>query len=432
MEVLQTRTTVAARQKKSLHPLVIIGALFFIFGFVTWLSSVLIPYLQIACELNNFQSYLVAFAFYISYFIMGMPSGWILKRTGFKKGMSLGLLLVALGSLLFIPAAMNRFYPVFLLGLFVQGAGLAILQTASNPYVTILGPKESAARRISIMGICNGIAGAIAPVVLGSVILSDADALKNKLGHLQQQQKVMELQNLADKVIAPYLLITGIMIMLAVAIYFSSLPEVNEEETGQEGAVEEQPAKTSILQFPHLLIGVAVLFLYTGVEVIAGNSIIGYGAYQGIALTTAKFFTSFTLGCMLAGYLVGIICIPKYFSQEKALTASAVLGVLFAISALLTGGLTSVVFVALLGLANSLMWPSIWPLAISGLGRFTKIGSSLLVMAISGAALLPLLYGYIADRTNPQHAYIMVIPCYLVIGYYAVAGHKAGRKTLKN
>lgn len=413
--------------KTVLNPLIIIGMLFFVFGFVTWLSAVLIPYLQLACELNNFQSYLVAFAFYISYFLMGIPSGWLLKLTGFKNGLSVGLMLVAAGSLLFVPAAINRLYPLFLLGLFVQGAGLTVLQTASNPYVTILGPKESAARRISFMGICNGIAGALAPLILGAVILNDADSVKNKLDSLDVFDRIAELDALAAKVIVPYLVITAILIILAIVVRFSALPELNEEETDEVAELAGQQVKTSILQFPHLLLGVLILFLYTGVEVIAGNSIIGYGAFQGIPLSVSKFFTSFTLISMLVGYLIGIVCIPRFFSQEAALKSSALLGILFALCAIFSNGLISVVFVALLGLANSLMWPSIWPLAIAELGRFTKTGSSLLVMAISGAALLPLLYGYVTDHSNAQQAYWIVVPCYVAIGYYAVSGHKLGK-----
>ncbi|RYY37851.1 MAG: glucose/galactose MFS transporter [Sphingobacteriaceae bacterium] len=428
MEAVTSKTAQLTAGKGFLSPLVIIGILFFIFGFVTWLSSVLIPYLQIACELNNFQSYLVAFAFYISYFLMGIPSGWLLKLTGFKKGMSIGLLLVAAGTLLFIPAAISRYFPVFLLGLFVQGAGLTVLQTASNPYVTILGPKESAARRISFMGICNGIAGVIAPLILGAVILNDADALKGKLAALNATEKIRALNELAHKVIVPYTVVTIILVILAVVIYQSALPEIDEEDSQTENDVAiPSDSKTSIFKFPHLLLGVLVLFLYTGVEVIAGNSIIGYGAYYGFPLSVAKFFTAFTLTGMLVGYLIGILCIPKYFSQESALKFSALLGVVFATSALLTTGMVSITFIALLGLANSLIWPSIWPLAIAGLGKFTKTGASLLVMAISGAAILPLLYGYLTDKTNAQQAYIMVIPCYLVIGYYAVYGYKAGQ-----
>lgn len=409
-------------------PLVIIGVLFFIFGFITWLSSVLIPYLQIACELNNFQSYLVAFAFYISYFVMALPSGWLLKFTGFKKGMSVGLLAVAVGSLIFVPAASYRSYPLFLFGLFIQGAGLAVLQTASNPYVTILGPIESAAKRISIMGICNGVAGILAPAILGAVVLDNADGIQNQLLTLSDAAKASVLDQLAGKVIFPYLIITSMLLVLSVWVYRSSLPEVDESALEAEGSGPETTGKTSVFQFPQLLFGVMTLFVYTGVEVIAGNTIISYGAFLGIPLSTAKFFTSFTLVGMLVGYLIGIVCIPKFVSQRTALKVSALSGILFGLSAVFTEGVTSVVFVALLGLANSLIWPSVWPLAIEGLGRFTKIGSSLLVMAISGAAMVPLFYGWLADRFNPHQAYWLVIPCYLVIGWYAIVGYRMGVK----
>lgn len=409
-----------------INPLFIIGALFFIFGGVTWLSSVLIPYLKIACELNNFQSYLVAFAFYISYFVMAIPSAWVLKFTGYKKGMSVGLLLVAIGSLVFVPAALYRQYSIFLFGLFVQGAGLSLLQTASNPYVTILGPIKSAAKRMSIMGICNGVAGIIAPIVLGAVILDNADALIRSLNKLTALQKTVELNTLAQKVIIPYMIIAMILIALSAFIYHSSLPEI-EEEPEDPSALSTIDHKTSVFQFPYLLMGVFTLFVYTGVEVIAGSTIISYGIFQSIPLSTAKFFTSFTLICMLVGYLVGIICIPKYFSQEKALKYSALIGVIFAVLAIFTHGYTSVLFVALLGLSNSLMCPAIWPLALDGLGKFTKIGASFLVMAISGGAVLPLIYGWLADHFSAQQAYALVIPCYLIIGYYAISGHNVGK-----
>ncbi|WP_300600596.1 sugar MFS transporter [Niabella sp.] len=405
--------------KKSL---IIIGLLFSVFGFVTWLSSVLIPYLKLACELNNSQAYMVAFALYISYFVMALPGGWILKKTGFKKGISLGLIIMSVGSLIFIPAALSRTYSVFLTGLFVQGAGLSILQTASNPYVTILGPQKTAAKRISIMGICNGVAGIIAPIILGSVILNDTDAISKNIEQLNPVAKIAELNALAHRVILPYIIMAIILLILALLVHYSGLPEVEDEKEATDNTIAAN--KKSIFQFPHLLIGAFTLFLYVGVEVISGNTIIDYGSYQGIPMVTAKFFTSMTLTAMLIGYLIGIISMPKFLSQEKALQYSALAGIVFLLCALFTSGYLSVLFIALLGLANALMWPAIWPLAISNLGRFTKIGSSLLIMSICGGALLPLAYGHFADISNPQKAYWIVAPCYLMILYYSLRGYK--------
>ncbi|TVZ26634.1 glucose/galactose transporter [Gillisia sp. Hel_I_86] len=403
--------------------IIIIGALFFIFGFVTWLNSVLIPYLKIACELNNFEAYLVAFAFYISYLVMALPSAWILKLTGFKNGMSLGLLVMAVGALIFVPAAYSRTYELFLIGLFVQGTGLAILQTAANPYVTILGPIESAAKRISIMGICNKIAGAIAPIILGAIALKDVDALVENLKVMPAAQKIAELDLLSERVIVPYLIMMGVLIILAIMIYFSSLPEIDTEQEDEELA-HTNSKKTSIFQFPHLLLGALALFLYVGVEVIAGDTVISYGVAQGISFVNAKFFTTYTLIAMLVGYIIGIVTIPKYLSQEKALKISAIIGIIFGLGAIFSDGFVSVLFISLLGLGNALVWPAIWPMSIAGLGRFTKIGSSFLIMAIAGGAIMPLVYGYFADLSSPQQAYWVVIPCYLFILYFATSGYK--------
>jgi FHS family L-fucose permease-like MFS transporter len=408
---------------KSNGPIIIIGSLFFIFGFITWLNSVLIPYLRIACELNNFESYLVAFAFYISYLVMAIPSARVLKAIGFKRGMAVGLGVMAFGALIFIPAAMTRTYSLFLLGLFVQGTGLAILQTASNPYITILGPRESAAKRISIMGICNKVAGAIAPIVLGAITLKNVDVLKQQLLTMPAAEKAVQLNELASRVILPYICIIVVLIILAIAINFSHLPEIDTEHE-DEAVAKANSNKTSVFDFPHLMLGALTLFLYVGAEVLAGDTIISYGASQGIPLSTAKFFTTCTLVAMIAGYIVGIITIPKYLKQGTALKFSAIIGVVFSIIAILTSGYTSVLFIALLGLANSLMWPAIWPLAIADLGRFTKIGSSFLIMAIAGGAILPLIYGRLADVLNPQHAYFILIPIYLFILYYATMGSK--------
>lgn len=412
-----------AERQGNTRSIIIIGALFFIFGFVTWLNAVLIPYLKIACELNNFESYLVAFAFYISYLVMAIPSAWVLKLTGFKNGMSLGLGVMAVGALIFIPAAMTRTYGLFLLGLFVQGTGLAILQTAANPYITILGPRESAAKRISIMGICNKVAGALAPIILGAIALKNADEIVSRIQNMDPVQRAGELNELASRVITPYLVIMGVLVLLAVMIYYSTLPEV-DTDTEDENLAAINLKKKNIFQFPHLLLGTLAMFLYVGVEVIAGDTVIAYGAAQGMEFSTAKFFTTFTLISMIVGYLIGIVTIPKYISQEKALQISAILGIVFGLVAIFTDGFVSVLFISLLGLANALVFPAIWPLAIAELGRFTKIGSSFLIMAIAGGAILPLIYGFLADEVNPQQAYWIVIPCYIYILYYARSGYK--------
>ncbi|MFA6086250.1 sugar MFS transporter [Mucilaginibacter sp.] len=422
--------TDTATTSKSNKAIFIIGILFFIFGFVTWMNSVLIPYLKLACELNNFEAYLVTTAFYLSYLVMAIPSAWVLKVTGFKNGMAIGLAIMALGALIFIPAAMTRTYALFLLGLFIQGTGLSVLQTASNPYIVILGPVESAARRISIMGICNKVAGAIAPIVLGAIALKDADGLKVRLLTMAPAQKIIELNELASRVIWPYIIIIVVLLALTVFIYFSGLPEIDKTED-DIATNTGSTAKTSVFQFPHLLLGVLALFLYVGVEVMAGDTIISYGSSQGIPLSTAKFFTTFTLIGMTIGYVLGIICIPKYFKQEAALKVSAFFGAIFTVVAVFTTGYTSVFFIAMLGLANSLMWPAIWPMAITGLGKFTKIGASFMIMAISGGAILPLIYGRLADAMSPRLAYWLLVPCYLFILYYAISGHKAGLKKTK-
>lgn len=408
------------------YAILIIGLLFFIFGFVTWLNATLIPYLKISCELSNFESLFVAFAFYISYFVLALPSSWLLKKTGFKNGMSLGLASMAIGSLLFIPAALLRAYPLFLTGLFIQGAGLSILQTAANPYVTIVGPIESAAKRISIMGIANKVAGIISPLILGAVVLKDADVITEKIQLLDVVAKAAELDSLSHRVIVPYIIIAATLVVLSVLIKLSKLPEADGVD--QDG--NSEASRKSIFKYPYLWLGVLALFLYVGAEVIAVDTIINYGNSVGIPFSSSKFFASFTLFAMVAGYLAGIALMPKYLSQQKALALVAALGFVFSGAALFTGGLTSVLFIALLGFANALMWPAIWPLSIVGLGKHTKTGSALLIMAIAGGATLPLLYGALSDAPGigTQYAYVILLPCYLYIFFFASKGHKYGKK----
>lgn len=413
-------------KKKYSTGIFIIGILFFIFGFVTWLNATLIPYLNIACELTEeWQGYLVTFAFYIAYFLMALPSSWVLRQTGYKNGMMWGLFVMATGALCFIPAAITRTYGLFLLGLFIMGTGLSILQTASNPYVIELGAPESAAQRVSIMGICNKAAGAISPLLLGSIMLNNIDQLENNLIHMDAAQRAMELDALASKAIIPYVIIMVSLIILGLFVKFSPLPYIDDPE---ENCLPETPDnKCTIFSFPHLWIGVLTLFLYVGVEVIAVDTIIRYGTSQGIPMKIARVFPTYSMIAMIIGYIIGIMTIPKYVTQEKALACCALLGLIFGCGVIFLPVKISIWSLALLSLANSLMWPAIFPLAIQGLGRHTKTGSALLIMAIAGGALLPMLYGSLTGFFGYQQAYWLVIPCYTVILYFAVSGHKVGR-----
>jgi FHS family L-fucose permease-like MFS transporter len=411
----------------------LIGVMFFIFGFISWVNSILIPYFKIACELTSFQSYLVAFAFYIAYFFMSVPASFILKRFGFKMGMMFGFWAMAIGAFIFVPAAMTRTYEIFLLGLFTIGIGLAILQTAANPYITILGPKERAAQRISIMGICNKFAGIVSPLVFAAVILRPTDTdLFAQLDSMTDIERGAALDELIRRVITPYACLGTFLAILGYLVYRSPLPEIDTEHESAEVASANSD-KTSIFQFPHLILGAIAIFLHVGTQVIAIDTIIGYANSMGLTLMEAKTFPSYTLTCTIIGYWIGILTIPRFISQVNALRICTVLGTLFTLCIIYASGEVSFLghtvdisiwFVVLLGLANSLVWAGIWPLAIDGLGRYTKLGSSIMIMGLCGNAIMPLFYGHFEDAYDSRFAYWVLIPCYLYLVFYAVKGHK--------
>lgn len=411
-----------SRPSGYLYQITIIGLLFFIFGFITWLNGTLIPFLKLACELQyDWQALLVTFAFYISYFFLALPSSAILQRTGFKNGMALGLLVMAVGCLVFVPAANMRAFPLFLTGLFVQGMGLSLLQTASNPYISIIGPIESGAQRISIMGICNKVAGILSPLILSSIVLKNAGAIEEQVAAATDAvQKSALLDELAGRVVLPYIVMALVLGILAFLIRLSALPEVNpaDEPTGDT----DTAGRTSIWQFPNLLLGALAIFFYVGAEVMAGDGIVVYSRSLGFELDDRKFFTSFTLGAMLVGYVLSIVLIPKYISQQKFLRYSAMLGLVLTAATYFLSGSAAVFSIAMLGLANAVMWPAIFPLAINGLGRFTQTGSALLIMGIAGGAVLPQLYGLLSEMEGLgfRAAFqITMLPCYAYISYYA-------------
>ena len=428
---MNTTAAIATKKQSNTKAIFIIGVLFFIFGFVTWLNGTLIPFLKLACQLkNDIQAFFVTSAFYMAYFFLAIPSSAILKRTGYKKGMALGLFVMAVGSIIFVPAAQTRNFSLFLTGLFVQATGLALLQTASNPYISIIGPIESAAQRISIMGICNKTAGMISPLILGAVVLKDATPLEIQINSTTDPVlKETLLQELASRVITPYIVITILLVILTLMIWYSSLPEIDTDKNGQASSTTVKN-KTSVFQFPHLLLGVLCIFVYVGAEVLAGDAIGIYGRSEGLPLDVTRYFTAYTLLAMVIGYIVGVLTIPKIISQQRALKISAILGVILSVAIFLSHGYTSIVLIAMLGLANSLMWPAIFPLAIDGLGKFTKIGSAFLIMGIVGGAAIPLVYASLKDKLHLSNTFsfvVTILPCYLYIFYYALKGYKAGK-----
>ena len=411
----------------------IIGVLFFVFGFVTWLNGSLIPFLKAICHLTPAEALLVTFAFYIAYAVTALPMSAILARTGYRAGMALGLGIMAVGALLHIPAAYLANFPLFLIGLFTLGTGLTILQTASNPYIVLLGPIESAAMRISLMGIINKTAGVIVPLVFASVVLSDLGD-PAVLAHSQVTPEVA--QALAARLVLPYLAMAAVLLMLVGLIRLAPLPEIEPEAETQAGR-----ERTSIFHYPQLVLGVATLFAYVGLEVLAGDTIGLFAQSLGVARFAT--LTSFTMGFMVIGYALGVALIPRFVSQSTALAACALAGLVAtagillsssassAISAMLWGWLglpaipDPVFFVASMGLANSLVWPAVWPLALDGLGRFTARGSALLIMAIAGGAIIPLVFGWISGVIGDmQQAYLIAVPCYALILFYALKGHR--------
>ncbi len=405
--------------------LTIIGILYFTFGFITWLNNQLIPFLKTACQLSDTQAYLVTFAFYISYFVMALPSAEILKKTGFAKGMSLGLVVMALGCLIFIPAAMSRNYIVFLIGLFVQGTGLALLQTAANPYVTILGPIESATQRMCIMGLFNKIAGIIGIYIFSKALLSNFDAISHSITTAQGVEQIALLDDLAHRIILPYIVMACSLVVISLGVYLAKLPDINASSDSVE---EKDDNKKTGLPI-YLWLGVLALFFYEGAEVMAIDTLVPYSKSIGLPDTIYSKIGMFALAALLVGYISTIVLIPKYISQTKALVYCSILSLVFVCIALLTSGVVSLTFLILLSFSNSVMWGAIWALAIDKLGKHTSFASALLIMAIVGGALIPLLYGGLSDAMdNRQLPYILFLPCYLFILWYAVKGHKIGKK----
>lgn len=435
---MHTKTLTPAAGQGVLLPMLFIGLMFFILGFATWLNGSLIPFLKIVCELSNFQALWVAFAFYIAYTVMALPSAAILARIGYKNGMTAGLGVMALGALCFIPAAKSGLYPVFLLALFTLASGMTLMQTAINPYIVCIGPRESAAMRISIMGLFNKGAGIVVPLVFSALILSGMERFSEPaLAAVDAAAREALRAELAQRLVFPYAVMAAGLLAFTALIHFSSL---REPELGSADAPAGAVTRWGVFRHPQVVLGAVALFGYVGVEVIAGDTIGLYGQQLGVA--HYGVLTSYTMGFMVAGYLLGVALIPRFMSQRTALMLSGALGLVVTIgvamasptstawSQLLFGWVgvpvvpDTVLCVALLGLANALVWPSLWPLALEGLGKYTAAGSALLIMGIAGGALIPMLYGHFADAWTPQRGYWVMLPWYGLILLYALFGSR--------
>lgn len=418
------------KEQSNAVPMSIVAVLFFILGFATWLNGSLMPYLKQILQLTPFEASLILFSFYIAVTFTALPSAIVIRKVGYKNSMALGMGTMMVAGLLFIPAAKTQIFPLFLLAQLVMGTGQTLLQTAVNPYVVRIGPEESAAARISIMGILNKGAGVVAPVVFTALILSNfTDTVGTDL-------TPMQIDDMANSLIFPYLGMALFIGLLAVAVKKSPLPELESEandEDQQNGHLKEA------LAHPNLVLGVVALFFYVAAEVIAGDTIGTFALSLGVENYT--MMTSYTMVCMVAGYILGIVLIPRLISQQAALMVSAVIGLLltagivfgdnnsFVIANTFLGGLKlpdTLVMIAFLGFANAIVWPAIFPLALSGMGKLTSIGSALLVMGISGGAFGPLFWSITAtsSQMGEQGGYLVLFPCYLFILFYAIKGYK--------
>ncbi len=412
-------------RKSYVFPMIVISTIFFVFGFIIWLNGILIPYFKICLELTNFQASLVMFAAYIAYFIMALPSAWILKYTGYKKGMVIGLSVMAFGTILFIPAAYSRTYSIFLSGLFITGSGLTLLQAAVNPYVAVIGPIESTAQRIGFMGLANKIAGIFSILVLGSLFLLDADTVISSITNIDIAKKAEILDVYAMKIVVPYLFITGVLLLLATMIHFSNLPEIDESkiEASDESVVKN---RASVFHHPWLILGVATMFLSIPCEIIPIDGVIIYSKALGIPLADARHFPTYALAAMLIGYTASILLIPKYLSQNRALQIVSIWGILLSVGSYFGDGMLSIYCLVLTSCGTAVLWGTIWGLSLRELGKYTKVGGAMLLMGVVGGALWPLLFGRLIDiyPHAPQNAVLMLIPLYLVALVFSSWGYR--------
>lgn len=406
-QLLNNLNIMSQSSKSFLVPLTFIGIMFFSLGFALGINSLLVPVLQGSLGITNAESYLIIAATFIPFLIFGYPAGLTIKAIGYKKTMSLSFLIFAVAFYLFILSAGQKSFALFLLASFVSGAANAYLQASVNPYITILGPLDSAAKRISIMGICNKLAWPIPSIFIVWLLSKDVS------------------QIVIEDLGKPFWIIIAAFLVLGVLALAAPLPEVKaagEDDSEEEVACPYAATKTSVFQFPHLLLGCLALFLYVGVETVSLGTLVDYANSLGLP-GAANYAWIAPIGIVI-GYICGIIFIPKYLSQATALKICSWLAIAGSLLVVLVPAHMSIYFISLMALGCSLMWPALWPLAMADLGKFTKAGSSLLIMAMFGGAVIPTLYGSLKDAIGAQQAYWLCLPCFLFILYYGVRGYK--------
>jgi len=399
-----------------LIPLIIVGVLFFLLGFSLGINGLLIPYLKKAFSLTSAESYLALTATFSAFVVFGYPSGLLIQKIGYKRGIVVSFVLFAVGLFLFIPSATLERFPLFLLASFISGMGNTLLQAAINPYITILGPIESAAKRMCQMTICNRSGWAVAPIFLAF--------------YIDITQVNIQLTDL----ILPFYIVVDIFVLLGIFTWFAPLPElkaVGEDETDYSDESVHVKAfvssKKSIRQFPHLLLGVLALFFYVGIDTLTLVSPVDFA--QSLGLPHPERYTLFSVIGISAGCVLGVVLIPRFMSQLTGLRIGCLIGLLFSTFIPLLPATMAIYLIPFIGFATCLVWGAVWPLAISYLGKYTKAGSSLLVTAIVGGAVLPLIFGYLKDLLGDvQQAYWLFFPSILFITFYAFKGYRIGLK----
>lgn len=427
----------------TIKSMIILALLFFIFGLVSWVNTILIPYFQLTLQLSKLQSSLVTFAFYIAYLFMAIPSSFLLNKVGYKKGMMLGLWCMSIGALLFLPAAYWRTYQIFLLGLFLLGVGLAILQSAANPYVTIVGPIESAAKRMSIVGTGNKLAGVIANLIFAAVVIRESDKVlirEIEAGNYTGASLETALDTLIKGVMTPYLILAIFLFIFGIIVRYSPLPNLDPSVVNKRSE-EDEVSRKSIFQYPALILGVVAMFFHIGTQMIALSTSIQYAQTMGGSLAgSAQNIPSYTMFLTFIGYFIGIALIPKYLKQRNALLICASINLILSTMLIITSGTVkflgitsdiSLWYLVMMGLPNALLYAGIWPLAINKLGKHTNLGSAFLVMALSGSAFMPMIYHALVEAQailTPfeamKQAYWILIPCFAYIVWYAARGYR--------